>query len=936
MTDVESKKAAKAFAEYWQGRGDEKSETQKYWNGLLHDVLGVENITDYIIYEKRVLLNNTSFIDAFISRGRDSVLIEQKSLGIDLNKEEKQSDGTLLKPYEQGKRYADWVSNSERPQWVIACNFGEIHIHDLDRPKADPVVIKLEDLPEQYSKLEFLRDVRKAEQLTRDEVAISKEAGTLVRKLYDALTAKYKAVKKELDAADLHNLNKLCVQLVFCFYAEDAGVFGSRKDMFLDYIKGFNVQNVRKALLDLFKQLNTPPDQRDPFDDTPVAAFPYVNGGLFDGVTVIPSLDAEIVRIITDDCCAGFDWSTISPVIFGAIFESTMNQETRRNGGMHYTSVENIRKVIKPLFLDALEEEFQAICAEKISLSRKKKLAAFQDKLASLKFLDPACGSGNFLTQTYIELRRLENRTLEEMMKASPKKGMQGSLLIAEQKVSITQFYGIEINDFAVSVAKTALWIAESQMMNVTESIIGQTINFLPLTTQAGIVEGNALRMDWNDVCPKEELNYIMGNPPFVGYSLQSKEQKSDMLTIYVDEKGKPYKTAGKIDYVAGWYFKAAQFMKDTRIRAALVSTNSITQGEQVSSVWKPLFDRFGVHIDFAYRTFRWNSESSEMAHVHVVIVGFSTAENNGTKYIFDGEATTIAKNITPHLIDAPTVFMEKHTKPLCDVPLMTTGNRPADGGNLIIENKDYVEFIKKEPNALPYIKLLVGSEEFINNKVRYCLWLVGISPSELRKLPLVKKRVELCKQDRLASPDVGRRKLANTPSLFREILNPSSYVIIPCTSSEKRNYVPIGFLDSASIPTNSVVIVPSATICHFGILTSSIHNAWVRSVCGRLKSDYRYSKDIVYNNFPWPTPTDEQKEKIKQTAQGILDAREKFPDSSLADLYDPLTMPPELLKAHEANDGAVKAAYGYSQNITEPEIVADLFKRYQALTSKK
>ena len=936
MTDVESKKAAKAFAEYWQGRGDEKSETQKYWNGLLHDVLGVENITDYIIYEKRVLLNNTSFIDAFISRGRDSVLIEQKSLGIDLNKEEKQSDGTLLKPYEQGKRYADWVSNSERPQWVIACNFGEIHIHDLDRPKADPVVIKLEDLPAQYSKLEFLRDVRKAEQLTRDEVAISKEAGTLVRKLYDALTAKYKAVKKELDAADLHNLNKLCVQLVFCFYAEDAGVFGSRKDMFLDYIKGFNVQNVRKALLDLFKQLNTPPDQRDPFDDSPVAAFPYVNGGLFDGVTVIPSLGTEIVRIITDDCCAGFDWSTISPVIFGAIFESTMNQETRRSGGMHYTSVENIRKVIKPLFLDALEEEFQSICAEKISLSRKKKLAAFQDKLASLKFLDPACGSGNFLTQTYIELRRLENRTLEEMMKASPKKGMQGSLLIAEQKVSITQFYGIEINDFAVSVAKTALWIAESQMMNVTESIIGQTINFLPLTTQAGIVEGNALRMDWNDVCPKEELNYIMGNPPFVGAAMMSKAQKGEIQSIYVDAEGKIYKKAGTLDYVAAWYFKAAQFMKGTTIRAALVSTNSVTQGEQVAGVWKPLFDRFNVHLDFAYRTFRWNSESVDMAHVHVVIIGFSTEQNNGTKYIFDEEEVSVVKDLSPYLIDAQTVFIERRTKPLCDIPLCTRGNQPTDGGNLIIEEKDYDDFLKREPGAKRFIKKLTGSYEFINNKQRYCLWLVNVSPVELRKMPLVMERIKKVKEMRLNSSFKPTRELANSPTTFRETWNPNSYVVIPRVSSENRYYVPMGFLDSETIPTDSVIITPDATLYHFGVLTSSVHMAWMRTVCGRLKSDYRYSKDIVYNNFPWPTPTDEQKEKIKQTAQGILDAREKFPDSSLADLYDPLTMPSELRKAHEANDRAVKAAYGYSQNITEPEIVADLFKRYQALTSKK
>lgn len=677
--------------------------------------------------------------------------------------------------------------------------------------------------------------------------------------------------------------------------------------------------------------LDTKPEDRDKYLDDDLAAFPYVNGGLFaDEHIEIPRFTDEIIDILLRNASEDFDWSGISPTIFGAVFESTLNPETRRSGGMHYTSIENIHKVIDPLFLDELRKELENIKATyKVDKTKKAKIEEFRDKLASLTFLDPACGSGNFLTETYISLRRLENEALKYIL--------DGQMMfdIDPIKVNISQFYGIEINDFAVTVAKTALWIAEAQMLQETEEIVEHNIPFLPLKSYANITEGNALRIDWESVISKDKLAYIMGNPPFVGYSLQSKAQKEDMLSIYVDEKGKPYKTAGKIDYVAAWYFKAAQLMENTAIRTAFVSTNSITQGEQVAGVWKPLYDRFGIHIDFAHRTFRWDSEASLKAHVHCVIVGFSIAENKADKRLYDNGTDKIVKNVNPFLVEAPNVFIESRSTPICNVPKMTTGNRPADGGHLIIEKEDYADFIKREPSSVKYIKKLVGSTEFINNKDRYCLWLVGVSPAELRKMPEVMKRVELCRQDRLNSPDKGRQKLAETPTLFRETNNPESYIIVPAVSSEKRRYVPMGFLGAETISTNLNIIIPNATLYHLGVLTSNVHMAWMRTVCGRLKSDYRYSKDIVYNNYPWCTPTDEQKARIEQTAQMILDARAQYPDCSLADLYDETTMPPELRKAHQANDLAVMAAYGFDKKITESECVAELMKMYQKLTEK-
>ena len=924
MTDAQQKVAAKAFAEYWKDKGYEKGESQKFWLSLLRDVYGVEHPEQYIEFEEQVHLDHTSFMDGYIPATR--VLIEQKSQDKDLNKGIRQSDGSYLSPFQQAKRYITELPVSKHPRWVITCNFSTFYIYDMERPQGEPEVIRLADLETDCYRLQFLVDSGN-EHLKR-EMDVSIAAGEIVGLLYEAFLKQYADPESE---RALKSLNKLCVRLVFCLYAEDAGIFGPH-GMFHDYLSAFDTRSMRKALVELFKILDTRPEDRDPYlkdDDPRLAAFPYVNGGLFSDEDIeIPPFTDEIRDLLLAKASDDFNWSEISPTIFGAVFESTLNPETRRSGGMHYTSIENIHKVIDPLFLDELKAELDEICAITVERTKTAKLKAYQRKLASLSFLDPACGSGNFLTETYISLRRLENRVLLELSHG------QVTMYSASEspiQISISQFYGIEINDFAVTVAKTALWIAESQMMKETEKILLVPLEFLPLKTNAYIVEGNALRMDWEKIVPRSRLNYIMGNPPFVGYSLQSKSQKEDILSIYVDEQGKPYKTAGKIDYVAGWYFKAAALMQDTTIRTAFVSTNSITQGEQVAGVWKPLYERFGIHIDFAYRTFRWDSEASLKAHVHCVIVGFSVATNNRKPRIYQNGIVQKVGSINPYLIAAPNIFFCNRNKPLCNVPPMITGNRPADGGHLIIEDSDYDEFIRKEPKAKKYIKRLVGSTEFINNKRRWCLWLVGADISEIRKMPLVMNRIALCKKDRKESPDAGRRKLADTPMVFRETCNPESFIIVPSVSSERRNYIPLGFAGSDTISTNLNLIIPNATIYHFGILTSNVHMAWMRAICGRLKSDYRYSKDIVYNNFPWPIPTEAQKAKIEQTAQAILDTRARYPDSSLADLYDELTMPPELRKAHQANDRAVMQAYGFDvKTTTESVCVAELMKLYQ------
>ena len=921
MTVNEQKAAAKAFVEAWKDKGYEKGESQPFWLALLRNVFGVEKPEEFIIFEEQVKLDHTSFIDVLIPETH--VMIEQKGSNKDLRKPIKQSDGTLLTPFQQAKRYSSELPYSQRPRWIVTCNFQTFLVYDMENPSGEPEEILLDNLEKEYYRLSFLVDTGNTH--LKREMEISIQAGDIVGVLYDAILKQYIDPTNE---HSLKSLNMLCVRLVFCLYAEDAGIFG-RKNMFHDYLAGFQTKDMRRALIDLFKILDTKPEDRDPYDNSMLSEFPYVNGGLFADENIeIPQFTDEIRDVILSKASDDFDWSEISPTIFGAVFESTLNPETRRAGGMHYTSIENIHKLIDPLFLDELKQEFEEIKEVKVAKTRENKLHAFQEKLSKLKFLDPACGSGNFLTETYISIRRLENDILKELNQGQIVFGGFGGYNPIQ--VSISQFYGIEINDFAVTVAKTALWIAESQMMKETENVVHMQLDFLPLKTNAFIVEGNALQVDWEQVVPKNELSYIMGNPPFVGARYMSKEQKDDLISIF----GKDWKNVGNLDYVTCWHKKSVEMMKGTSIRTALVSTNSISQGEAVTDLWKPLFDT-GVHIDFAHRTFRWDSEAKLKAHVHCVIIGFSLGLNIDKKLLFSSGRPQIVNNINGYLLDADNVFIDKRQKPISDVPPIMLGGQAIDDGNLVLSEDEMEELISCEPLAKQFIRPYMMGKDFINRKPRYCIWLVNADPSILKKCTHIMERVRNVEKFRLASQRSSTLRAAQTPTLFASIVEcKNTYVAIPKVSSENRRYIPMDFLSGEIIPGDKLFTMSDANLYHFGVLTSNVHMAWMRAVCGRLKSDYSYSNTIVYNNFPWCNPTSEQKEKIKQTAQAILDARNLFPDCSLADLYDSVAMPPQLRKAHQLNDKAVMEAYGFPiKNFTESDCVAELMKMYQELT---
>lgn len=921
MTDLEQKNRAKKFAEFWKDKGCEKGQSQIFWTTLLTDVFGVENISEFIEFEDQVHIDKTTgFIDGYIPSTK--VLIEQKSIEKDLRKPIKQSDGSLLNPFQQAKKYIAELPVSKHPKWVITCNFKSFLVYDMNNPNSEPEEILLKNLPKEYYRLSFLVD-EKSEHLKKEE-ELSFKAGELVGKLYDAFSKQYKDITNEQSQKDL---NELCVRLVFCLYAEDAGLFG-RKNVFHDYLSKYeDLSLMRRALIELFKILDTKLEDRDPYLEDELNQFPYVNGGLFSNENIeIPLFTDEIKNTLLAKASDDFDWSEISPTIFGAVFESTLNPETRRSGGMHYTSIENIHKVIDPLFLNELREKLDDALAYKNEKTRNEKLIEFQNYIASLSFLDPACGSGNFLTETYLSLRRLENEMLSAMSK-----GMMMLDIADTIKVSIQQFYGIEVNDFAVKVAKTALWIAEAQMWTETKKIISSFTNisdFLPLETYDNIVEANALKIDWNEVIPNTKCSYIMGNPPFVGARLMSPVQKEDVAEIFKD-----IKNYGNIDYVGCWYIKAANYMKNTNIETALVSTNSICQGEQTTILWKDMLNN-GININFAYRTFRWDSEASLKAHVHCIIIGFSYKVRD-KKVIYDNGKFNEAKNINAYLVDAPNVLLDSRSNPICNVSKADFGSMPNDNGFLSDYSKEQVlEINTKYPESENMFKLFIGATEFLHKKERYCLWLNGISPTLIKKVPPVYEAVEKVKELRNNSNREATRKLADIPMLFGEIRQPDGdYLVIPCHSSEKRRYIPVGYVDKNVICSNANILVPNANLYSFGVLMSNVHNSWMRIVSGRIKSDYRYSVKIVYNNFPWPNPTKEQKEKIEKTAQAILDARELYPDSSLADLYDELTMPVELRKAHQANDVAVMEAYGFNwKTMTESMCVAELMKMYQKL----
>ena len=985
-TEKQIAAAAAEFAGRWKGRGYERGESQPFWIDLLSNVFGIETPSNgFITFEDHRMVDASNFIDGRIPSTR--VLIEQKSLGKDLRKGIVQADKSVLNPFQQARRYVVSLPVSEHPRWIVTCNFSEFLVYDMEQPNGEPEQILLENLGKEYYRLMFLVDA-KNEHVSKEE-QVSKDAGVIVGKIYEALLKQYDDNSPEA----LRWLNILCVRIVFCLYAEDAEIF--TRDQFHDYLVRYDAEDLRNALIRLFEVLNTPPEKRSKYLKDDLKAFPYTNGGLFEEQIEIPQFTEELKQTLLQNASLDFDWSEISPTIFGAVFESTLNPETRRSGGMHYTSIANIHKVIDPLFLNDLRRELDEILEEKVEKQRKRKLSEYQMRLSSLTFLDPACGSGNFLTETYLSLRRLENEAIREMY--------HGQMMMGEfvnpVKVSIQQFYGIEINDFAVTVATTALWISEAQMLRETEKIVHQEIDFLPLKSYFNIREGNALYENWNLVeYPRSIINqlnpkahpayfpntqsnqfhvtlsekteeesdwkegvlvyydYIIGNPPFVGARQMNSQQKQDVISIF----GEKWKNVGNLDYVCCWYKKAFDTRRFGGAKVAFVSTNSVCQGEQVADLWKPLMEK-GLCIDFAHRTFRWDSEAKIKAHVHCVIVGFSMKAgapiDNSPHYpgitslskpkydvledlkegtIYDNDKIIKAKNINAYLIDAPNVFVGSRPTPLCNVPSIGIGNLPIDGGNYLFTKEEMEEFIKTEPRSAQYFKPWYGSEEFIRQKPRYCLWLGYCSPAELRQMPQCLKRIEAVREMRLASNRAGTRKLADRPTRFStENMPDTNYIIIPKVSSEKRRYVPMGFMSPDVLASDLVFLIPNASLYHFGILESNVHMAWMRVVCGRLEMRYRYSKDVVYNNFPWPSPTDERKARIEQTAQAILDARALYPDSSLADLYDELTMPMELRKAHQDNDRAVMQAYGFpvKSTFTESQCVAELFKLYKEKT---
>ncbi|MCL2020519.1 MAG: class I SAM-dependent DNA methyltransferase [Betaproteobacteria bacterium] len=1014
---------ALAFAKRWRDGWDEKSEAQSFVRDFLA-VFGIEDAASVGRFEERARREGgRGFMDYFWAK---KIAVEMKSRG-----------RNLAEALAQAKDYVIHLDADKIPDLIMVSDFETILLYR--RATGEKKQFRTKDLHRHVRRFAALAGYEASRDI-EDQEAVNVVAAGKMAKLHDALKSY---------GYEGHDLEVYLVRLLFCLFADDTGIFPRQK--FLDYVENSKPDgsDLSARIGKLFDVLNMGDGTRAKRGllSEDLKAFCYVNGGLFSATLPMAEFNAKM-RAILLECCR-FDWGGISPAIFGAMFQGVMDEGQRRELGAHYTSEENILKLIKPLFMDDLWLEFERVKASPILLE------GFHERIAGLKFLDPACGCGNFLIIAYRELRRLELEVLR--MKAGGQKVLDIASML---KVNVGQFYGIESEDFPCQIAEVGMWLMDHQMNLRVSEQFGQYYARLPLTQSATIVHGNALRIDWEEVVPKHELSYILGNPPFVGYSNQSEEQKADILSVYVDGSGKPFKNAGKIDYVAAWYYKAAEYMVGrtpgrlangdnaadrqtpaaTRhpllkggetpasfeanglsqmgaIRAAFVSTNSITQGEQVAAVWKPLFEMFGVRIDFCYRTFKWSNEAKGKAAVHCVIVGFSpsllshSTQRNAAKgekvsspishsaqrgdfreaavlsplfkggggeavgglsgsndavgglpdfdgaakdlsgsyaaakgsptdrdrVIYDSDGTRIpARNINPYLLDAPDIFVESRKTPLCDIPPMLTGNRPADGGHLIIEDEDLANFIKADPLSEKHIRRFMGSEEFINNKKRWCLWLLGVPPEDLRRMPEVMKRIAACKKDRENSPDAGRRKLAATPMLFREqATSKLDYIVVPKVSSERRSYVPIGFVSATTIASDLLFLIPESTLYHFAILTGGVHMAWMRAVCGRLEMRYRYSKDIVYNNFPWPDASNEQKANIEKLAQAILDARALFPDSSLADLYDPLTMPPNLLKAHNNLDRAVMKLYGFAKDMTEAEIVAALMERYKKLVER-
>lgn len=896
----EIKARAIEFSKEWENERSEDAEAKSFWDGFFN-VFGVaRRRLAYFEVQVKKYGGNQGFIDLFWP---GMLLVEHKSRGRDLEK-----------AFGQAMDYFPGLSEKDLPKYILVSDFERFKLYDLEENVSHEFTLK--ELHKKASLFGFIAGYKKQEYKEEDEVNI--KAAEKMGRIYDTmLEAGYAG----------HELNVFLVRILFCLFADDANVFpiAGQFRRYLENRTNVDGSDLGMHLGMIFQVLNTSKDKRQTTLDDELKDFEYVNGGLFAENIMLPAFDSRMRESLLEACA--FDWSKISPAIFGSLFQSVMDKDARRHLGAHYTSEKNILKLIKPLFLDELSAELQA-CGKNI-----QKLNAFHDKLANLKFLDPACGCGNFLIISYRELRLLELEILKKHYGENQLLPFDIKGLI---RVRPEQFFGIEIDEFPARITETAMWLIDHQMNELASRTFGRNIPDLPLGKGATVFVGNALRKDWEEIVSKNELAYILGNPPFIGHHLQTAEQKADLHHVLDG-----IKAAGVMDYVSAWYVKAAEFVKDTEIKVAFVSTNSITQGEQVGILWSYLFGKYRIKIHFAHRTFKWSNEARGKAAVYCVIIGFANFDTD-RKLLYEyeninGEAQEIkARNINPYLIDADDILLENRSKPICAVPGMMYGSKPTDGGNFLMTDEEKNEFMKKEPLAERFLRPFVSAKEFLNNEKRWCLWLVGAGPEELRQMPEVMKRVEAVKEFRAKSVAASTRDYPYH-TLFRQVTQPDSdYILVPRTTSENRKYIPMGFFDKDSIVSDTTMSIPDATLYHFGVLESEMHMTWVRHVCGRLKSDFRYSKDIVYNNFPWPeNPSAEKVKAVEEAAQVVLDAREKYPDSSLADLYDPLTMPADLVKAHQNLDRAVDRTYGQKTFKTAAERMEFLFGLYDECLKK-
>jgi type II restriction/modification system DNA methylase subunit YeeA len=896
------------FATYWNKETSERAESQSFINKFF-EIFELDR-KDYAQFEKPVRRNNgqgTGFIDLYWS---GKLIIEAKSA---IKDSEKDWANTL----EQAEKYVRELGESQRPRYILLINFKKFRKYTVENHKDSSKIkthfnkeIELKNLANELDEFSFFPEF--ANQLEEAEEKINQEAARLIANVYETIERK---------GYDQNDIAVFLARLMFCMFAEDTGIFDLKQfENFLRY--NTTSENLGEKLKSFFNVLNTSPELRKKNDDV-IRKFPYVNGGLFkDNIDKLPILNTAFRELLIK--CCEYDWSFISPVIFGSLFQDVTHDEDRRTLGAHYTSEKNIMKVVKPLFLDELRQEFENV------KTNVKQLEKFRNKLRELRFLDPACGCGNFLVVIYRELRLLDI----EIIRLQSNKNLVLDVSILGN-VQLTNFYGYEIDKTSAMIAEVAMWLTEHQMNMRLENEFGKTIPTIPLKEAANIKRCNALDINWTTDIKGKYFDYILGNPPFIGSKMMKQSQRDQIVQQFDNASG-----SGVLDYVTGWYIKAAKYIQGANTRVAFVSTNSIVQGEQTSILWGQMLNNYRIKIHFAHRTFKWSNEAKGNAAVYCIIVGFANFDTTN-KSIFDyedikGEPQEIkVKNINPYLVDAKDIILTSRSKPLSKVPQISKGNQPTDGGNLILTEKEKDEFINKNKELSKYVKKLVGAEEFIHNKLRYCLWLVNALPNELRNSKELLHRLELVKKMRVNSTDPKTRQLANTPWLFRETKNYSSFVIVPSTTSENRKYIPMGFGDNTIIPTNLLLIIPNATLYHFGVLTSTMHMAWVKYVCGRLENRFRYSKDIVYNNFPWAeNPTEKHIKSIESLAQKILEVRLQFPDSSLADLYDSSTMPTSLMKAHDELDKAVDLAYRPQPFTSEANRMVFLFELYEKYTA--